>query len=417
MILNGTMAMSLEDLNKLLLDVESDLAERKESLSSSAKSRVAEAVCAFANDLPNHRKTGVVFIGVEDRGNVVGTPITDDLLLQLSSLRSDGNILPFPQVTVRKLTLTGPNGVSGEVAVVETEPSPGPPVRYKGQVWIRVGPSRALATRDEERILNEKRRWRDLPFDQTPLISTNVRDLDLLLFERTYMPSALSPQVIDENGRSTVQQLASLRLYSPEADAPTVSGVLVVGKAPRDAVPGAYVQFVRYSGVELTDDIMDQKEISGPLPDLIQQLDDVLKANIRVATDFTSGDTETRAPDYPLVALQQLTRNALMHRNYESSYAPIRLMWFTDRIEIHSPGGPFGQVTHENFGQPGITDYRNPTMAEAMKNLGFVQRFGVGIALARKTLADNHNPPVTFDVQSTQILATITTRAGRPEAS
>ena len=53
-----------------------------------------------------------------------------------------------------------------------------------------------------------------------------------------------------------------------------------------------------------------------------------------------------------------------------------------DRIEILSPGGPFGQVTVENFGQPGIVDYRNPNLAEAMRVLGLVQRFGVGIAIA-----------------------------------
>lgn len=72
----------------------------------------------------------------------------------------------------------------------------------------------------------------------------------------------------------------------------------------------------------------------------------------------------------------------------------------SDRIEIHNPGGPFGQVTQENFGQPGITDYRNPHLAEAMKNLGYIQRFGLGIPLARKELEKNGNPPPDFDRSS-----------------
>ena len=49
-------------------------------------------------------------------------------------------------------------------------------------------------------------------------------------------------------------------------------------------------------------------------------------------------------------------------------------------------------TTVENFGSPGVTDYRNPTVAEAMKTLGFVQRFGVGIATARRELKGNGNP-------------------------
>ena len=55
---------------------------------------------------------------------------------------------------------------------------------------------------------------------------------------------------------------------------------------------------------------------------------------------------------------------------------PVRITWYNDRIEIQSPGGPFGSVTAQNFGQDGITDYRNPNLADAMKVLGFVQRFG-----------------------------------------
>jgi len=157
----------------------------------------------------------------------------------------------------------------------------------------------------------------------------------------------------------------------------------------------------------LTDDIADQREISGPLPDLLKRLDDVLRANVRVATNLTATDREIRRPDYPLAALQQLCRNAIMHRNYETSNAPIRLLWFSDRVEILSPGGPYGMVTAENFGHEGYTDYRNPTLAEAMKNLGYVQRFGVGIATAQRLLKENGNLPATFDVQPERVLARI----------
>ena len=96
-----------------------------------------------------------------------------------------------------------------------------------------------------------------------------------------------------------------------------------------------------------------------------------------------------------------------MHRSYEGTNAPVRVTWFTDRIEIVNPGGPYGIVTTTNFGQPGVTDYRNPHLAEAMKVLGYVQRFGVGIATARKLLAENGNPPPEFDPRDTHVLVTI----------
>jgi ATP-dependent DNA helicase RecG len=99
-----------------------------------------------------------------------------------------------------------------------------------------------------------------------------------------------------------------------------------------------------------------------------------------------------------------------LHRTYEGTNAPVRITWFNDRIEIQNPGGPFGQVNRQNFGQPGITDYRNPHLAEAMKNLGYVQRFGVGIPLARRELEKNGNPPPEFNVQDTHLQVIIRRR-------
>jgi ATP-dependent DNA helicase RecG len=134
----------------------------------------------------------------------------------------------------------------------------------------------------------------------------------------------------------------------------------VIGNNPPAFVGGAYIQFVRFQGTELADDIRNQKEVRGPLPDLMRRIDEILEANIEVATSITEGPREIRRPDYPLAALQQLIRYAVLHRSYQGTNAPVRCYWFDDRIEIHSPGGAYGRVTAENFGDPDVTDYRNP---------------------------------------------------------
>jgi len=392
------------ELEELLSDLESDRVERKESLSDSG--RIRQAICAFANDMPDHRKPGVVFVGVTDRGECANLPITDKLLLTLADMRSDGNILPLPTITVQKRVLQ-----NWEIAVVEVAPSGAPPVRYKGRTWIRVGPRRATATVAEERRLNEKRRARDLPFDLHPMASALINDLDDVMFIREYLPMAIAPEVLDQNDRTLDQQLSSVRFVSSEPPHhPTITGLLVIGKSPADFISGAYVQFLRIDGTELTHAITNQKELHGPMPDLLRRLEEILKANISTATDITAGFVEIRHPDYPMVALQQLARNAVMHRDYQTTNAPVRVTWFRDRIEIQNPGGPFGQVTRSNFGSPGITDYRNPHLAEALKTLGFVQKFGVGIEAARKALRDNGNPELDFDVQENHVLATMRRR-------
>jgi len=196
--------LTVSELESLLGDLESDRVERKESVSDN--NRIKQAICAFANDLPDHQQPEVVFIGVRDNGTCANLPITDQLLLTLANMRSDGNIQPFPIMTVQKKLLDG-----CEVAVLEVQPAYNPPVRFNGRVWIRVGPRRATATADEERRLTEKRRVGDVSFDQQAMRGASLDDLDTDLFQRDYLPAAVSPEVLAENQRTLGQQLSSLR--------------------------------------------------------------------------------------------------------------------------------------------------------------------------------------------------------------
>jgi ATP-dependent DNA helicase RecG len=396
--------MTDAELEHELDDLESDRTERTESTTDGDKFR--QAVCAFANDLPNHRKQSLLFVGVNDKGEPIGISITDQLLQKLASMRGDGNILPFPSLDVQKRTLKG-----RDVAVVLVHPSDAPPVRFKGTIWIRSGPRRGIANPDDERRLNEKRRFRDLPADIRPITSARLDALDELLFRRTYLPSAVTTEVLEQNQRDLELQLLGVRFAHPgPPTCPTLLGVLAVGKTPTDWVPGGYVQFLRIDGLALGDPVKDSREVQGALPELLHELDELLKLNIQTAVDFTSGSVEVQTPDYPIVALQQIARNAILHRSYENTNAPVRLYWFNDRVEIQNPGGPFGQVTKQNFGQPGAYDYRNPNLAAVMKELGYVQRFGFGIATARQQLEKNGNPPLEFQVEDSHVAAIIKIR-------
>jgi ATP-dependent DNA helicase RecG len=387
---------------EMLLDEESDRVERKRSAADPDK--IHETICAFANDLPGYGKPGLLFIGIDQDGTCAGLKVDDESLLQLSRMRDDGTILPLPSMVVQKRTLKG-----CDVVVVVVEPSRTLPVRYRGRVCIRVGPRRATATADEERQLIERQRYFTLSFDAKEAPSATLRDLDSAYIREEYLPAAIAPEVLAENRRTVEHQLRSIHFLGP-ADVPTHVGLLVAGIDPLAWMPGAYIQFVRFSGTNLTDPVRDEKAISGRISDVLRRIDEVLQAHNEIGVSFTQTPLEQRRPEYPLVALQQLIRNAVMHRNYEGTNAPARVYWFDDRIEIHSPGGPYGQVSRDNFGHPYANDYRNPQLAEAMRNLGFVQRFGVGIATAQRELERNGNPTAEFDVQSSAVLAIVRKR-------
>ncbi len=389
------------ELEALLDDTESDLAERKESFKGDVPSKARQAVCAFANDLPSHNQSGILFIGAKDNGSPSNEPITDRLLQSLADMKTDGNILPMPALTVEKRRLKG-----ADMAVVTVMPSDMPPVKYNGRIWIRTGPRRATANEQEERILIEKRRHKNLPFDIYPVPSATLDDLSKTIFLNEYLPAAFAPDILEENHRTYEERLASCKMIvSPDDPIPTVLGLLAIGKSPQDFLEGSYIQFLRIDGTELADPVTDEEALGGSLADALRRAEEKLRSHNRSALDAISAPTHSKETPYPQPAIQQLLYNAVLHRTYERTNAPIRIYWFNDRIEIHSPGGPYGNVTEENFGRPGITDYRNPNIGDVLKTFGYIQAFGRGIAIARKELEKNGNPPLEFDVSSSAVVA------------
>ena len=395
-----------ERLVELLNGGESDRVEFKESLRGGVSESAREAICAFSNDLPGHGEHGVVFVGVRDDGSPTGMAVSDETLRQLADMKTDGNILPPPSMTVRKMQFRG-----AEIAAVVVQPSDSPPVRLRGRIHVRVGPRRGIASAQDERILNERRRYGDIPFDIRPIWSASLNDIDTLYFERKYLTRAFAPDVLDANDRSIEEQLAATKMiHSPDDPTPTVLGILALGYNPQDFLPGAYVQFLRFGGVD-SFDVTDSQDIRGAVADVLRRLEDKLESHNRTAVDFVSGPLERRTSLYPMAAVQQIVRNAVMHRTYEATNAPVHVHWHDDRIEVISPGGLFGSVTPQSIGRYGAVDYRNPNLADAMRTLGFAQRFGLGIPIAQRLLKEAGHPEIAFHTDANNFRAVIRTAA------
>jgi ATP-dependent DNA helicase RecG len=103
--------------------------ERKEAWTGDASTKGRQAVCAFANDLPDHGTPGVLIVGAKNDGTPSHAPINDQLLQTLSDIKTDGKIIPPPTLTVEKRTLKG-----AVMAVVFVLPADSPPVRFEGRI-------------------------------------------------------------------------------------------------------------------------------------------------------------------------------------------------------------------------------------------------------------------------------------------
>jgi ATP-dependent DNA helicase RecG len=393
--------MDRGELLNLMADLESDRVERTVSFDKTDK--FAQAICAFANDMPQNRRPGYLFVGVRDDGELAGATIDDRLLQSLAAIRSDGNIQPLPVMNVQRLETP-----KGAVAVVEVLPSDLPPVRYKGQVWIRIDPRRAIASESEERVLAERRVDLAKTWDARPCRGASLDDLALDLFAVGYRLHAVAPEVIEENNRSLIAQLAALRFYDVRAECPTHAAVLLFGKDPLFFAPGDYIQYVHYAGASQAAEPVRDRRYSGDLLSVLRGLDQLAEDLASARPAPGEGLAERMVYDFPPRALHELFVNAVIHRNYEGSTAPIAINHFTDRLEILSPGGLFGDLTADLF--PHGTAYRNPILAEAARVLGFVNRYGRGIAVAQAELGKNGSPQARFDIGVNHFLATLPVR-------
>ena len=380
--------MTKDEIRALLNDIESDRVER--TISTTNTDKFGQAICAFANDLPDYRLPGYLFLGVEDNGAIMGINVTDELLKNVAAIRTDGNIQPQPSMTVEKVEMP-----EGDIVMIKVEPSVFPPVRYKGRIWVRIGPRKGVANEEDERILMEKRRVNVSSFDSSPCLGAKIDDLDLQKFKHYYLPKAMTDDEINEDRRDVKFQLSSFGFYDTQYGCPTYAGMLFFAKNLRRFMPGAYIQYVRFAGKDRAGDIMTEHEFKENLCTILPELDTFIKTTIANRRPIpVSALREDPVVDYPDWATRELLMNAICHRDY-STNGPIQFYQYDDRIEIMNHGGLYGRANEENF--PNVNDYRNIVVAEAMKVLGFVNRHSRGVLRVQKDLKENENGEAIYD--------------------
>ena len=377
-----------KELLLMLTETESYNIERTESTDNMDK--FCQAICAFSNDISGSKKNGYLIIGAKDNGVLAGLKVEEQLLLQIANIRTDGNILPQPVMNVEKFGFD-----TGDLLIVEVQPSEFAPVRYRGRIWVRVGPRRSVATEAEEKILIERRLSNAHTFDAMPCIGTNINDLEVPFIYKEFLNRVVAEDILLDDKRNIKEQLASLGFYDLNYDCPTNGAIVIFGKSPERYIHGAYIQYVRFKGKDRGGDILNEQKFNGNLCKMLPKIDAFVETSISQKRPIPiSVLREETVSKYPYWATRELLMNAIMHRDYEGN-APIQFYEYDDRIEIQNHGGLYGKVSPDNF--PNVSDYRNPFIAEAMKILGYVNRFSRGVYRVQKELEESGNGKAFFD--------------------
>ena len=200
---------------------------------------------------------------------------------------------------------------------------------------------------------------------------------------------------------------------------PTLAAVLNFGIYPQGYFPQLAITAIVVPGKEIgevdTDGarFVNNKRIEGTLSDMVEEAIAFCQRNMKVKTVIDSNTGKrTDTTEYPMNAIREAVLNALIHRDYSphTEGTPVQIDFFSDRLEIHSPGSLYGRMTVEDLGYARL-DLRNPTLATMAEFLFRTENRYSGIPTIRREMAAAGLPAPVFQNRRNEFVVILSNHA------
>ena len=207
---------------------------------------------------------------------------------------------------------------------------------------------------------------------------------------------------------------------------PTLAAMLNFGLYPQGYLPQLAITAIVVPGKEIgelaeTDSarFLDNKRIEGTIAEMEEEALSFCKRNMKTRTviDPQTGK-RTDQPEYPIRALREAILNALIHRDYSiyTEGTPVQINFFSDRLEIHSPGSLYGRMTVDQLGHT-RPDLRNPALAVMAEILTDAENRYSGIPTIRREMAAYGLPAPVFENRRNEFVVTLYNHTQEEEPS
>ncbi|PRD56798.1 ATP-binding protein [Sphingobacterium gobiense] len=157
------------------------------------------------------------------------------------------------------------------------------------------------------------------------------------------------------------------------------------GDFRRTYFPYAKIECARFKGTD-TSVFIDQKTIEGNLAAQAEQAYDFILRHINKSAVVEGVYTNSRW-QYPVIAVREAIRNAVVHRDYALTGRDIKVAIFDDMIEITSPGKLLPSIDFDEL-EARQSDIRNKVIAPVFKKVGLIDQWGNGLKLIAGELKD-----------------------------
>ena len=375
-------------INDIIKSGESSLVEFKNE--NFHNDSLAKEIVAFANF-----HGGTIYIGIDDNKTISGTS-KKNLEEKIVNICRN-NIIPslIPQINAINIK---------EEQIIEVYIDKGRFKPYKvkssNKFYIRVGSVSIEPTNEE--LIRLFQEGQQIHFEVSSVVGTTIENINLPLFCK-YCKEYRDVE-FDDIGLEKI--LYNWQLINEDKHL-TVDGLLFFSKDSNRYLPQSGMDLFHFEGDDSSTNILDMKTENATIPYLIDTALKFVRNNTKLRTEFIQDDTLRKdTPEYPSFVIRELLSNAFIHRDWSIFGQKIKLSIFNNRIELFSPG-KLPNTMNLTRALNGVSYYRNPIIAQLLKDYGFAEKAGRGLLKIMNYYKNNKLKLPSFDDDNTYFKVTV----------
>lgn len=390
----------IELINRISLGEDSTVEFKRELPRRNA---LADEIAAFANS-----RGGVILVGVDDNREIIGLD-TNNLERSEKTVIEvcQDSIDPVVSVYSEKLLIDDKRLLKIEVPQsLFVHKSPGGYFRRQGSS------KREMPPEELARLMQSRSQASVISFDEQAVPGTGKAILQADLYQRF-----INDHATDEEIEELLRKRRLLVKDSKGNRCVSVAGILMCHNRPDDYLYNSFIQAVCYSGKTRDANYQrDAKDIKGPLDRQILDAFAFVEKYNKVSARKEVNRKETR--QYSPKAVFEAVVNAVIHRDYSKHGSKIRLLMFSDRLELYSPGAlantltiaslPFNQVTRNELLARLLSEIKiEDGGAGLIRDGHFLERRGEGVGIIFRESEKLSGKKPVYELRDEELCLTI----------
>ena len=316
-------------------------------------------ICGFAN-----AKGGHIYIGIDDNGNITGVDNYKKLMEDI------------PNKSVNHLGLVvdvNLHAAEGKNYLEIIAPVSNVPIAYHGVYHYRSGSTKqelkGIAL--QNLLLNKMgKKWEDMAVEGITFSDLNDNSIQAFIIKA--IEKDRIPLNNLEIGKETL--FKNLGLLTEQGQL-TNAAVLLFGKNLIKVSVTASFKIGRFG--KSSHELLFQDIVETNIFEMADKVIEILKTKYLVRPISYRGLERMEPLEYPETALREAILNAIIHKDYSSTYTFLRV--YDDRLHLWNPGTLPEELTIDKLKQEHSSYPRNRNIANAFFKAGYIESWGRGI--------------------------------------